>query len=105
MASDLDENPNVLFEFRRLGFVAPWMQVVAVVGLFVATVLLAHAEYRAKGTTFGFAGPAFNALVCPIYEELIFRGWILGRLARRHSALFAIAVSSLLFGVLHLRLI
>ena len=80
-----------------------WFQVLAIVGLFVTAVFLSHAEYLAKGTSFGFAGPGFNALVNPIYEELIFRGWILGRLARWRSALVAIAVSSLLFGILHLR--
>ena len=80
-----------------------WFQVVLVVGLFIATVFLTNAEFRAKGTTFGFAGPAFNALVNPIYEELIFRGWILGRLARWRSSAVAIAISSLLFGLLHLR--
>jgi membrane protease YdiL (CAAX protease family) len=85
--------------------VPPWAQVVAVVGLFLATLFLAHAEYRAKGTSFGYSGPAFNMLICPIYEELIFRGWILGRLARWRSPAIAIAVSSLLFGILHLRLV
>jgi membrane protease YdiL (CAAX protease family) len=92
-----------LFEFRRVGPLAPWMQVLAVVGLFIATVLCTHAEYRSKGSVFGFPGPGFNALVAPIYEELIFRGWILGRLARSHSKAFAIGVSGLLFGILHLR--
>ena len=92
-----------LFEFRRLGPFAPWTQVAAVVALFVATVLCTHAEYRAKGTVFGYPGPGFNALVAPIYEELVFRGWILGRLARAHSRAFAIWTSGILFGVLHLR--
>ncbi len=95
--------PGEIFEFRRIGFVPAWIQVVAVAGLFVATVLLTHAEYRASGTVFGFPGPAFNVLVNPIYEELVFRGWILGRLARARSAATAVAVSSLLFGLLHLR--
>jgi membrane protease YdiL (CAAX protease family) len=92
-----------LFSLRRIGFVPAWAQLVLVVLLFVATVLLTLAEYRAKGTSFGYPGPAFNALVCPIYEELIFRGWILGRLARARSAALAIVVSSALFGILHLR--
>jgi len=99
----LEEDPRRLFEFRRVWIVPAWIQVVLVVVLFVATVLLTHAEYVAKGTSFGIAGPAFNALVCPIYEELVFRGWILGRLARGRSPTFAIAVSSILFGILHLR--
>jgi len=99
----LGDDPRVLFEFRRIGFVTDWVQVVLVVGLFLATVFLVHHEYRTKGTSFGVAGPGFNVLVCPIYEELIFRGWILGRLARWRSPAVAIVVSSVLFGLLHLR--
>jgi membrane protease YdiL (CAAX protease family) len=97
------EDPRSLFELRRVGGVPARLQLALVVGLFVATVLLTHAEYRAKGTSFGVAGPAFNALVSPIYEELVFRGWILGRLARHRGPLLAILVSSALFGILHLR--
>ena len=96
-------DPRDLFEVRRLGRVPGWVQVAGVVAGFVATVLLTHREYVQRGTTFGFGGPAFNVLVNPIYEELIFRGWILGRLARWRSNGLAIVVSSLLFGVLHLR--
>ena len=92
-----------LFEFRRVGIVPPWAQVVLVVAMFVTTVFATHAEFRQKGTVFGYPGPGFNALICPIYEELIFRGWILAQLVRRHPNWLAIAVSSLLFGILHLR--
>jgi membrane protease YdiL (CAAX protease family) len=99
----VDPQQQSLFEFRRVGIVAPWAQVVLVVVLFVTMVFATHAEFRAKGTVFGYAGPGFNALVCPIYEELIFRGWILAMLVRRHANWFAIAASSLLFGILHLR--
>ena len=100
---DAPDDPRTLFEVRRIGPVPAWCQIVLVALLFVATVLLTHDEYLARGTTFGFAGPGFNVLVAPIYEELIFRGWILGRLARARSATLAIVVSSLLFGLLHLR--
>jgi membrane protease YdiL (CAAX protease family) len=92
-----------LFEFRRYGWIPGWVQVVMVTCLFVLTVLLTHAEYVAKGTCFGFPGPAFNMLFNPMYEEFIFRGWILGALARRHSNRFAIVGSSLLFGLVHIR--
>jgi len=99
----VDPQQQSLFEFRRIWIVAPWAQVVLVVALFVTMVFATHAEFVAKGTVFGYAGPGFNALVCPIYEELIFRGWILAMLVRRHPNWVAIAVSSLLFGILHLR--
>lgn len=98
-----DPQRDSLFEFRRVWPLPVWTQASLVVGLFVATVLCTYAEFRKTGTVFGFPGPAFNVLFNPIYEELIFRGWILGLLARHHSSLFAIAVSSLLFGLVHLR--
>jgi membrane protease YdiL (CAAX protease family) len=101
-AGPLAANQSLL-EFRRFWVVPVWLQVALVAGLFVMTVLLTNAEYRRHGTVFGFAGPAFNVLINPIYEELIFRGWILGRLVRYHSNTVAIIISSLLFGLLHLR--
>lgn len=94
---------NSVLEFRRLGPFPASIQMAFVTGLFVATVLLTHAEYAKNGTCFGFAGPAFNVLFCPIYEELIFRGWILGSLAAKRSNGTAILVSSVLFGLVHIR--
>jgi hypothetical protein len=99
----VDPERESLLDFRRAFGAPAWLQVVLVCALWVATVLLTDAEYRRKGTVFGFPGPAFNVLFAPIYEELVFRGWVLGQLVRRHSNAFAIVVSSLLFGLLHLR--
>ena len=98
-----DPRSTSLFEFRRAWIIPAWAQAAGVVGLFIATVLLTNAEYKSRGTVFGFPGPAFNVLVNPIYEELIFRAWILGMLVRHHSSAVAIAISSILFGIVHLR--
>ena len=99
----LDLRGESLFDFKRALGIPAWAQASLVVALFVATVLCTNAEYKDKGTVFGFPGPAFNVLIAPIYEELIFRAWILGLLARRHPPLVAIAISSLLFGLVHIR--
>jgi hypothetical protein len=40
-------NPNELFEFKKLGLIPEWLQAVAVVALFVASVLLACAMQSA----------------------------------------------------------
>jgi membrane protease YdiL (CAAX protease family) len=99
----VDWTRTSLFELRRIGPFPAWAQIAAVAACFAAAALLSNAEYREHGTSFGFAGTGTNATINPIYEELIFRGWILGALARARSAVLAIAVSSLLFGLLHLR--
>ncbi|MFN0008163.1 MAG: lysostaphin resistance A-like protein [Planctomycetota bacterium] len=99
----VDTLRDSLYEFRRLGPVPAWAQVVAVVVCFLTMVYLTNAEYRAAGSVLGFAGSGTNALINPIYEELIFRGWILGHLVRRCSNFASILISSLLFGLMHLR--
>lgn len=43
-------------------------------------------------------------LAAPICEELLFRGLILQGLYQRHSALFAVSISSIFFGLSHIRL-
>jgi membrane protease YdiL (CAAX protease family) len=98
-----DPERDSLFEVRRAGPVPAWLVAALTVCGFLATVFCTWREYRASGTVFGFPGPAFNVLVSPIWEELVFRGWILQTLARRRSSLFAIAASSLLFGLFHVR--
>lgn len=102
---NVDVDRESLFAFRNCLGVPAWLWLTGVVASFVTVVLMTHAEYRAEGTVYGFPGAAFNVLVSPIYEELIFRGWILSRLVRRNSTGISIVVSSLLFGLLHLRLI
>ena len=92
-----------LFAFRRVAGVPPWAQATAVVALWVTMVFATHHEYRTKGTVLGYTGPASLILFVPIFEELIFRGWMLGSLARRHSNAFAIVASALLFGLWHLK--
>src|SRR5262245_609846 len=93
----VDPERESLFDFKRVGPVPAWVQASSVVALFLATVLCTYREYQEKGTVFGFPGPAFNVLFVAIYEECIFRGWILGKLVRNHSNAFAIGVSGLLF--------
>jgi membrane protease YdiL (CAAX protease family) len=99
---ELDPRESLL-DVRRVGRVPPWAVVATVVALYLATLAANYREYRRDGTVFGYPGPGINALFAPIYEELIFRGWLLGRLARAVGAPRAIVVTSLLFGLLHLR--
>lgn len=49
---------------------------------------------------------AFLALVvfAPIAEEIVFRGWLYGKLRLRIPAIPAIAITSILFGIAHLQM-
>ena len=92
-----------LFAWRRVLGVPVWVQVLIVLALWTTAVLLAHAEYTEHGTSFGYAGPATLTLFVPIYEELVFRGFVLTALLRGTGPKRAILFSSLLFGLWHLK--
>lgn len=49
---------------------------------------------------------AFLALVvlAPLFEEIIFRGYLYGRLRRRSGVIFSMVVTSLVFGLVHFQL-
>ena len=98
----IDGDPG-LYDFRPVGPVPVWSQAVAVCALFAATTWLTWREYRAHGTSFGYAGPAAFMLFVPIVEELIFRGFVLTQCVRRVRPWTAIAISSSIFGLYHLR--
>ena len=92
-----------LYVFRPIRWFPVWLQASLVVALYVATVLCTYHEFKTKGTSFGYAGPAAWLLFVPITEELIFRGFILTQFVRRVSNTAAIAGSSALFSLWHLR--
>lgn len=97
-----DAAPDLL-ALRRVGPLPAWGVGAMVVALYLATIAATLAEFRAGGTVFGYPGPAFFVLLAPIVEELVFRGWLLGRLERALPPAGAIATSSLLFGLHHVR--
>lgn len=99
----VDLREESLFDFKRAGGLPVWLQALAVVACYAASIFFTKAEYDRTGTVFGFPGPAFFVLFAPIVEELVFRGFALGQLVRHTSNARAIALSSLLFGFYHLR--
>ncbi len=77
-------------------------QIILICALFVATTLLSYASYQQTSTVFGL--PLTMAILfAPIYEEVIFRGWIFGELKKHHSAGRSIVFTSLFFGLWHLK--
>lgn len=47
----------------------------------------------------------YMVIAVPVFEELFFRGFILGGLLKRYSPIISIGISSLLFATIHISLI
>lgn len=91
-----------LFQFRTVGKLTPLAQILTILGLYIAMVVLGYFEYQKTGLLQGYP-PHVSVLFVPIYEEMIFRGLILGTLIKVISSKKAIVFSSLLFGLWHLK--
>jgi membrane protease YdiL (CAAX protease family) len=98
----LSTYPFELLHFRRLGPVGPALQMTLVTVLYVATTLLLARGVRLTGKMMGYA-PDVWILFVPITEEIIFRGLILGALEIAYGPVRAIVLSSLFFGLWHLK--
>lgn len=92
------------FNLQNVGFVSPGLQIFLIAVLFAATVLLEHKQYKKTGKILHgrFQSPIFY-FFCPVYEEIIFRGFILSSLLALYSLPIAIIISSFLFGLWHLK--
>ncbi len=89
-------------QFKKVWGVGPGVQIFVICALFTATTLLCFKSVNEVGTVWGMPF-AVTMLFAPIYEELIFRGWIFGELNKHHSAVKSVALTSLLFGLWHLK--
>lgn len=92
------------FNLQSVGFLNPGLQIFLIAVLFAVTVLLEHRRYKKTGKILHgrFQSPTFY-FFCPIYEEIIFRGFILSALLILYSTPVAIILSSLMFGLWHLK--
>ncbi len=89
-------------QFKKVWGVRPAVQIFVICALFAATTLLANTSYQETGLAFGMP-LTMAVLFAPIYEEVIFRGWIFGELSKHHSAVRSVVFTSLLFGLWHLK--
>jgi membrane protease YdiL (CAAX protease family) len=94
--------PFELLHFRRFGPVGPALKMTVVAGLYVATTLLLARGVRLTGKMMGYA-PDVWILFVPITEEILFRGLILGALEISYGPVRAVVISSLFFGLWHLK--
>ena len=99
---DTNEYPIELLKFRRLWILTPLVQIGIVAALYVLTTLLFARGFRLNGNMLG-GSPEVWILFVPITEEILFRGFILGALERAYGAVWAVVISSALFGLWHLK--
>lgn len=89
-------------EFRKIGFLTPKIQIGIIVALFLISCLQVYLEFQQTNLMYGL--PANTLVVlAPIYEELIFRGIILGAFLVSVGKKNAIIFSSILFGLWHFK--
>jgi len=91
-----------IFYPKKLWKITPGFQIFLVALLFTIYILVAYFNYQTTGTMFGYP-LSISILFVPIYEEIIFRGLILFGLMKYYSWKKAIVISSLLFGLWHLK--
>ena len=95
--------PEVL-QLKSIGFLYPTAQIIIISFLFFVTIFQQLKEYKQTGKTWGGKYPLkTSTFFVPIYEEVLFRGIIFVGLLGTYSLVLAIIISSLLFGLWHLK--
>ena len=90
------------FHLKKVWILSPITQVILIAVLYMVSVFLGYEEYARTGMVMGYP-LSVTLFLAPIYEELIFRGWVLGGLLKDFSPNKAIIISSILFGIWHVK--
>ena len=97
----MNKDSNFL-HLRKAYGLSPLVQIVLISTLFSIMTLAGFIQYKQSGQMFGYP-LAISLLFVPIYEEVIFRGLILGELIKLYSIKKAIFISCILFSLWHLK--
>lgn len=92
-----------IFKFQQIGFFTPTLQIIFICFLFLLTVIVQKKEYNQTGKIFGHYPWRISTFFSSIYEEVIFRGFILFGLLLFLPETISIIISSFLFGIWHLK--
>lgn len=92
-----------VLKFKQIGFLSPFMQIVIICGLFALAVVTQRKEYKETGKTYGRYPWRISTFLSSTYEEIIFRGFILFGLMTFLPTVWSIAISSVLFGLWHIK--
>jgi len=86
-----------------IGWLTASMQTGVIALLFIILTILCYSEYQKTGKIFKHYPASVSLLFAPIYEEVIFRGFILYGLMQIYPLIIAVLISSILFGILHFK--
>lgn len=86
-----------------IGPISPLFQIVIICVIFIAIVLVQYKVFKKIGTFSHNYPPHTLTLFAPIYEEILFRGIILSGLIYMYGTLCAVVITSILFGIWHIR--
>lgn len=92
-----------ILKFKQIGFFSPLIQIILICGLLVLTVITQRKEYKRTGKTYGRYPWRVSTFLSSIYEEVIFRGFVLFGLLIFLSPILSIVISSVLFGLWHIK--
>lgn len=91
-------------KFKKVWIFTPFVQISILILFFAIIAILGKMSVVKTGLLFGGPTSSYMAvLFAPVYEEIIFRGFIFGLLVKHFSLAKAIIYSSLLFGIWHLK--
>lgn len=87
---------------KTLWNVSPTLQILGIAFLFSTSVFIGLIDIHVTGLHFGYQ-PSVSIPFAPLYEEILFRGVILGYSLTQMSVARSIIFSSLLFGLWHIK--
>ena len=90
------------FRFKRIGPFTREIQLILIVLLYIVTIVGYWLQVQKTGKMDGYA-PGVSLIFVPIYEELLFRGILLRFFERNYGVRVSVIVTSLLFGLWHLK--
>jgi len=95
---------NDYLKFKKVWILTPFAQITLMVLFFISIAILGKFCLMKTGLLFGRPNSYYlETLFAPIYEEIIFRGIMLGLFLKQFSLFKSIVFTSILFGIWHLK--
>ena len=88
---------------KPIGFLSPIVQIGIIAILFVLITLQQYSEVKKTGKMSLVYPVSVSILLAPLYEEIIFRGFVLSGFMNIYSSVMAVILTSFLFGLWHLK--